>query len=276
MNYFELYPGDYLRDTTRLTLSQHGAYLRLLMTYFSEESPLPQSHLELFIIVCAVSRADKDAVRLVADRFFPVGDDGLRHNWRADQEIEKAQKRIRIAQENGAKGGRKPNPAGNPAGSTQETQRATQRATQRGTHSGEALHTPHATRHQEKEISPPNGVEVNTPILNGHDLAGAVPAKPTKADVPFTKIIELYHQSLPMLPAVEKLTDKRRGYIRQRWAEDLPTLDAWRNYFADVAKSRFLTGQAQGVNGRPPFMANLEWLCNPSNFTKVAEGNYHR
>lgn len=127
-----------------------------------------------------------------------------------------------------------------------------------------------------KALSPPAGVEVTTPSVNGHDLAGEIILKPDRKDVPFAKIIELYHAMLPMLPKVEKLTDKRRGYIRQRWAEDLPTLDAWKNYFADVAKSRFLTGQAQGINGRPPFMANLEWLCNPSNFTKVAEGNYHR
>jgi hypothetical protein len=246
------------------------------MTYFSEESPLPQNVKELFVIVCAVSRADKEAVRYVADRFFPVSDDGLRHNWRADQEIEKAQKRIRTAQENGSKGGRKPNPVGIPAGNPAGVLEITQRATQRGTHSGEALHMPHATRHQEQDISPPTGVEVITPPVNGHDLAGPVPPKPDRKEVPFSKIIELYHQTLPMLPAVEKLTDKRRGYIRQRWAEDLPSLDAWRRYFDDVAKSRFLTGQTQGINGRPPFMANLEWLCNPSNFTKVAEGNYHR
>ena len=129
---------------------------------------------------------------------------------------------------------------------------------------------------KDKSFSPPSGVEVKTDEVNGFDLAGEVPPKPAKPDVPFVKIVELYHHSLPMLPAVEKLTDKRRGYIRQRWAEDLPTIDAWSRYFADVAKSRFLTGQAPGVNGRPPFMANLEWLCNPSNFAKVAEGNYHR
>lgn len=132
------------------------------------------------------------------------------------------------------------------------------------------------SQEQEQELnrtlSPPTGVEVGTQV----DLAGEVPTAASRKDVPFAKIVELYHAVLPMLPAVEKLTDKRRGYIRQRWAEDLPTLDAWSRYFEDVAKSRFLTGQAQGINGRPPFMANLEWLCNPSNFTKVAEGNYHR
>lgn len=178
MNYFEFYPGDYLRDTTRLNLSQHGAYLRLLMTYFSEESPLPQNVKELFVIVCAVSRADKEAVRYIADRFFPVSDDGLRHNWRADQDIEKAQKRIRTAQENGSKGGRKPNPVGNPPGTPLGGLEKTQRGTHRGTHSGEALHTPleeQELKEEEREKpTPDRKVEIGT-WLNSLNGADAIP-----------------------------------------------------------------------------------------------------
>jgi len=99
MNYFELYPGDYLRDTTRLTLVEHGAYLRLLMAYYAEEQPLPASHDELFVITGALKPADKDAVRKVADRFFPIGPDGQRHNSRADEEIAKAQGRMEGGEE---------------------------------------------------------------------------------------------------------------------------------------------------------------------------------
>jgi uncharacterized protein YdaU (DUF1376 family) len=150
MNYFELYPGDYLRDTTRLSLVEHGAYLRLLMAYYAEEQPLPADEAELFVIVSAVSAADKAAVRKVASRFFPVGDDGLRRNGRADEEIEKAQRRIAISRENGSKGGRKKNPTGNPTGNPA--------GTQQGTRSGEALHTPHAIHHQEQKPSPSSSV----------------------------------------------------------------------------------------------------------------------
>jgi len=160
VNYFELYPGDYLRDTTRLTLVEHGAYLRLLMAYYAEETPLPKSEAELYVIVSAVSAADKAAVRKVADRFFPVGEDGVRRNGRADAEIEKAQKRITIARENGSKGGRKPNPTGNPpgnpAGNPSGSPRANPAGTQRGTHSGEALHTPHAIHQQEPSPHAPS------------------------------------------------------------------------------------------------------------------------
>lgn len=154
MNYFELYPGDYLRDTTRLTLTEHGAYLRLLMAYYAEEAAFPADDGELFVIVSAVSTADKAAVRKVADRFFPVGADGMRHNSRADEEIVKARRRIETAQANGGKGGRpkklkqNPNkthekptgffPGSENPGFSKPKQNPSE------THSGEALHTPHA------------------------------------------------------------------------------------------------------------------------------------
>ncbi|WP_312325667.1 YdaU family protein [Stenotrophomonas sp.] len=94
MIYFELYPGDYLRDTSRLSLTEHGAYLRLMLAYYAEEAPLPEAFSELFVIAGATTSADKAAVKKVADRYFPVGDDGLRRNGRADEEIAKAQDRI--------------------------------------------------------------------------------------------------------------------------------------------------------------------------------------
>jgi uncharacterized protein YdaU (DUF1376 family) len=156
MNYFEFYPGDYLRDTTSLNLTEHGAYLKLLIAYYSEEKPLPADLKKLYVITSAISAADKAATRKVAEEFFPIADDGFRHKNRVDAEIAKAQRRIQIAQQNGSKGGRKPNPAGNPpgnpsgnpvgylGGNPEETQRATQ--------SGEALHTPHAIHHQEQQL----------------------------------------------------------------------------------------------------------------------------
>jgi len=92
---------------------------------------------------------------------------------------------------------------------------------------------------------------------------------------PIKRIVELYHQLLPELPRVEKLTKVRTGYIQQRWREDLPHDDAWRSYFADVRRSKFLMGMTQGRDGKPPFRADLEWLTRPGNFAKVAEGKYH-
>lgn len=153
MNYFELYPGDYLRDTSRLNLTEHGAYFRLMLAYYSEEEPLPADYDELFQITSAVRASDKAAVRKVADRFFPIGDDGLRRHDRIEKDIEKARKRIETSRRNGAGSGQKKNPVGSQEGgpevglddTQQPPQQVTQQVTQQPPCSGEALHqTPHA------------------------------------------------------------------------------------------------------------------------------------
>lgn len=177
MNYFELYPGDYLKATGRLTLTEHGAYLRLLMEYYATEEPLPADYDELYVVASAIKPADRVAVKKVADRFFPIGDDGLHHNERADIEIEKAQKRMAIARENGAKGGRprkakttpKKNPAGIPTGNPAGIPPAPPAGNPQKTQSGEALHTPHAIHHQEL---PPHAPSPQPPAQGDPTTAG--------------------------------------------------------------------------------------------------------
>jgi len=119
-----------------------------------------------------------------------------------------------------------------------------------------------------------------SPNPNGHDLLGEKPAEVTKAKrsiVPVQRIVDLYHAKLcPPLPTVEKITPKREGQIRQRWLQDLPDFEAWSAYFDDVLASPFLMGKVPGREGRPPFRADLEWLTNPTHFTAIAEGKYHR
>ncbi|QGM07097.1 YdaU family protein [Stenotrophomonas maltophilia] len=94
MIYFEMYPGDYLKDTTRLCLTDHGVYFKLMLAYYSEEEALPESLAELYVIAGAISTADKAAVKKVAERYFPVAEDGLRHSKRCDEQIATAQGRI--------------------------------------------------------------------------------------------------------------------------------------------------------------------------------------
>jgi len=96
--------------------------------------------------------------------------------------------------------------------------------------------------------------------------------KTAKADfVPMKQIIELYHEILPMMPKVKKLTKTREGQIRQRWKSgDIANLEEWREYFEFVAQSKFLTGKTE-----KPFYADLEWLTKESNFVKVWENKYH-
>jgi len=101
------------------------------------------------------------------------------------------------------------------------------------------------------------------------------PEPVTKIVIPVSKIVELYHQTLcPPLPMVMKVTATRKGYIQQRWREDLPTLEHWENFFGFVKGSDFLMGKTASKDRRP-FVASLEWLTKPANFAKISEDRYH-
>ncbi len=108
---------------------------------------------------------------------------------------------------------------------------------------------------------------------------------PSCPSCPIQEIIELYHQTLPELPRVVVMNEKRNGLIRQRWrdfyaAGDFKTkdggLECFRWYFTEKVKpSKFLTGRANGNSkDRSPFLADMEWLVRPTNFAKVIEGRY--
>jgi hypothetical protein len=84
----------------------------LLDTYFSVEKPLPTDLASLYRVCRAMTRLEQQAVKAVAEQFFPVSAfDGFRHNQRADREIAKARPKIEAARNNGRKGGRPPKQA---------------------------------------------------------------------------------------------------------------------------------------------------------------------
>lgn len=114
MNYFELYPGDYLRDTGELSLMQHGAYLLLMATCYSTENGLPSDNTGLFRITRALAPEEQEATLYVARKFFDLCNDGRLRSERIDADIAKAKARIDAARTNGAKGGRPPKPKPNP------------------------------------------------------------------------------------------------------------------------------------------------------------------
>jgi len=94
--------------------------------------------------------------------------------------------------------------------------------------------------------------------------------------VPYSQIVDLYHETLPNHPKVKVLTNARKSSIRQRHVNDMDSdLEEWLSYFNLVKRSKFLTGQTQPVNGRKVFIADLEWICKESNFAKIYEGKYH-
>lgn len=108
-----------MRDTADLSLAEHGAYTMLLDHYYSTEQPLPADIIALCRLCRAMSPEEQAAVKVVADRFFPVMPDGMRHNPRADEEIGSAQGVMEKQRESGlAAARRRWGPDGSTGGST--------------------------------------------------------------------------------------------------------------------------------------------------------------
>lgn len=112
---------------------------------------------------------------------------------------------------------------------------------------------------------------------------------PKAVACPADAIVELYHELMPDNPRVKVLNDARRGAIRSRWKEAARLtcrpfgydnladgLKAWREFFEVCADSPFLTGKTPPQKGRPPFVADIDFLMSPSGFAKILENKYHR
>lgn len=99
----------------------------------------------------------------------------------------------------------------------------------------------------------------------------------SRSQCPYVAILEMYHQTCPMLPAVKVWTPQRAKVLRARWDSnpEFQSMEFWEAFFTVVAQSDFLTGQVQ-THDRSPFVASFDWLMKPSNFSKVIEGNYSR
>lgn len=106
---------------------------------------------------------------------------------------------------------------------------------------------------------------------------------------PIEKIVEAYHRLMPDNPRCKSLNASRRGSIKARWKEAAKLtckpfgyataqdgIAAWEDFFAICATSLFLTGKAAPQRGKPPFVADIDFLMSPSAFAKCLENRYHR
>jgi len=134
----------------------------------------------------------------------------------------------------------------------------------------------------------------DSPFLIAEGVASAtVAGKPAEAAAnptcPTEDLIKLYHELMPLNPPVKVINDGRRKNIRARWKEAAQLsckpfgysnreegMIAWRRFFEVCAESEFLTGRAQAMPGKPPFIADIDFLFSPSGFAKCLENKYHR
>jgi hypothetical protein len=89
--------------------------------------------------------------------------------------------------------------------------------------------------------------------------------------VPYQAIVDLFNKSLPELPTVKIITDKRKKHLKARWNTSHKTSNIfwWADLFSRIRESDFLMGR------KTDFQASFDWIINPANFVKIVEGNYN-
>lgn len=133
--WFPLYWGDYLRDTSDLSLAEHGAYLKLLGRHYTTEAALPADWDSLYRIAGAHTDAERQAVTSVVDKFFERQIDGLVQK-RVMKEVQKRRqvkdRNTRIARDRyqtGTKDAPEPAPDEHQNGTSTSTSTSTSKAT---------------------------------------------------------------------------------------------------------------------------------------------------
>lgn len=96
MNYYEHHLGDYMRDTSHLSIIEDCVYRRLLDAYYIRERALPIDAKECCKLARAASKNEREAVAYVLREFFQLLADG-HHQGRADKEIARFQDKQRKA-----------------------------------------------------------------------------------------------------------------------------------------------------------------------------------
>jgi uncharacterized protein YdaU (DUF1376 family) len=100
--FMPFYPGDYLRDTNRLTTEGHGAYVLLILDFWSNAQPPPDDDEVLAAITkMPVDRWQK--LRPTIAHFFQI-DNGFWDHRRIRRELKKAQRLHDVRSKAGSKG----------------------------------------------------------------------------------------------------------------------------------------------------------------------------
>jgi uncharacterized protein YdaU (DUF1376 family) len=105
MYYYPHHIGDYRRDTSHLSLLEHGIYRQLLDTYYLSEQPLPTDIAVVCRKVSARSEEEKKLVESILNEFFKLTEAGWIQS-RCDREIDAYLGKVEVAKENGKLGGR--------------------------------------------------------------------------------------------------------------------------------------------------------------------------
>jgi len=258
MHYYKFNIADWHLATSHLTLEEEAIYFKLVNFYYDTEQPIP---LETQMVIRRLRLGSYvDSVGLVLDEFFIKTEDGYIHE-RCDLEIEKYHSKAEINKTVGKLGGR-PKKINELHDNPEITQMVSE-------------NNPQITLTTNQEPRTTN----QEPLTNRNTISVESKIPPC----PHQEIISIYHNTLPELPKVLSWNKTRESYLKQRWRQlfvefecksSEEGLDWFKNdFFQFVRDSKFLMGKVQSKD-RKPFLADLEWMIKPTNFTKIIERKY--
>lgn len=235
MNFYKRYMADYAQKTARLSLAEHGAYTLLLDELYSTEKPLPADYTSLNRICRAMDKSEQAAVKSVADKYFPIDENGTRSNPRALAEITEAEPAMEAARLNGKKGGRpKKEPIGldknNPVGFEKQTQ-------------------------TEPSSKPPHSSD-NYSIPSGIEIVSAPKPRPLKkcpSDFFITMAMQDWSTEHGITVDLKTETEKFKDYTFNRAISDWQ--GAWRNW---IRKAQDYANSKQKPSGFVPHNLNKQ------------------
>lgn len=243
MHYYSHNIGDYRRDTSHLSLLEHGVYRQLMDTYYLSEKPLTMDHADLMRTHCARTADEVQAFENVLKDFFVQTESGYIHK-RCDVEIEAFHSKSVSARES--------------AKARWDRVRAEKEADAMRTHSeGNANQEP-LTINQEQEDQQPCPQQAE----NGHQFK-------------FADIQTTYNAICsPTLPACRTMTDKRKRQVKRMVDLEFNGkrpfrehgIGMWESYFRDCLTNKHWVGE----NDRG-WRADFDFVTKPDNAIKMLE-----
>jgi uncharacterized protein YdaU (DUF1376 family) len=227
-------------DTMHLSLEEDCLYRRLIDYYYMSGGPLDDNKEKL----AKFTRLTRRKLALLLPNVLPYFErkNGKLHHKRIDEELQKSKEIQELRSNLGRKGGL-------------------------------------AKAKQLLETNPSNSLSMPQPQpqpLN-KQIRNKTDAQPDQLyrDMNYTPedVIDLYHEMLPELITIKRLTPKLEANIRvihQTEKFGCFDLQHWENFFRRVKRSNWLTGRAKGK----PSKYSLRGLVETENYTKIAEGQY--
>lgn len=252
-------PAAYKIDTSHLTTEQHGAYLLLLMTMWTNDGSLPNDEKKLAKIVGSTLKRWHGFCGDVMAFFYTSGDT-LRHR-RIDHDLDN----LKALSEQKANAGR-----------------ASGRARAKNAKVEAPRGVSRIDSDAAKQLDLLNGAE--QPFANARvrvdstslreEITGKIQDKKESTTVDSQEEVEIAVQAYSTLagkiglPGIRALSDDRQRKLSN--ILDQYGLPVWNEALAKVETSHFLRGE----NDRG-WVANIDFLLQPSSFLKLIEGRYN-